>query len=51
VSCEQVTSAPACEVAGSASQARRRLAEVHEGAVELVVDADKHYARLRASLT
>lgn len=32
------------------AEATRRLAEVREGAVELV-DADEHYARLRASLT
>ncbi|MDR1186087.1 MAG: addiction module protein [Bifidobacteriaceae bacterium] len=32
------------------AEATRRLAEVRAGAVELV-DADEHYARLRASLT
>ncbi len=32
------------------AEASRRLAEVRAGAVELV-DADEHYARLRASLT
>ena len=32
------------------AEATRRLAEVREGAVELV-DAGEHYARLRASLT
>lgn len=32
------------------AEAVRRLAEVRAGAVELV-DADEHYARLRASLT
>lgn len=32
------------------AEANRRLAEVRAGAVELV-DADEHYARLRASLT
>jgi hypothetical protein len=32
------------------AEAARRLAEVRAGAVELV-DADEHYARLRASLT
>lgn len=32
------------------AEATRRLAEVREGAVELV-DADEHYERLRASLT
>ena len=31
-------------------EATRRLAEVRAGAVELV-DADEHYARLRASIT
>lgn len=32
------------------AEATRRLAEVHDGTVELV-DADEHYARLCASLT
>lgn len=32
------------------AEATRRLAEVRAGAVEMV-DADEHYARLRASLT
>ncbi|MFT4295964.1 MAG: addiction module protein [Micropruina sp.] len=32
------------------AEAARRLAEARAGAVELV-DADEHYARLRASLT
>lgn len=32
------------------AEATRRLADVRAGAVE-VVDADEHYARLRASLT
>ena len=32
------------------AEATRRLAEVRAGAVELV-DADEHYARLRAALT
>lgn len=32
------------------AEASRRLADVRAGAVELV-DADEHYARLRASLT
>lgn len=32
------------------AEATRRLAEVRAGAVELV-DADEHYARLRASIT
>lgn len=32
------------------TEATRRLAEVRAGAVELV-DADEHYARLRASFT
>lgn len=32
------------------AEATRRLAEVRAGAVE-VVDADEHYARLRASIT
>ncbi|WP_256837796.1 addiction module protein [Ornithinimicrobium faecis] len=32
------------------AEATRRLAEVRSGAVELV-DADEHYARLRAALT
>lgn len=32
------------------AEATRRLAEVRAGAVELM-DADEHYARLRASLT
>lgn len=32
------------------AEVTRRLAEVRAGAVELV-DADEHYARLRASLT
>ncbi len=32
------------------AEGTRRLAEVRTGAVELV-DADEHYARLRASLT
>ncbi|CAM3167704.1 addiction module protein [Actinomyces slackii] len=32
------------------AEATRRLAEVRAGSVE-VVDADEHYARLRASLT
>ncbi|MDR1151911.1 MAG: addiction module protein [Bifidobacteriaceae bacterium] len=32
------------------AEATQRLAEVRAGAVELV-DADEHYARLRASLT
>lgn len=32
------------------AEATRRLAEVRTGAVDLV-DADQHYARLRASLT
>ncbi len=32
------------------AEATRRLAEVRTGAVDLV-DADEHYARLRASLT